>query len=74
MIRSMVDLAHSMNMRVIAEGVEEASQLELVNELGVDEVQGFLLGRPGPNPSLLLKELAERPSTAFEFAAAPTFS
>jgi diguanylate cyclase (GGDEF)-like protein len=49
MIRSMVDLAHSMNMRVIAEGVEEASQLELVNELGVDEVQGFLLGRPGPN-------------------------
>lgn len=55
MIRSMVDLAHSMNMRVIAEGVEEKSQLDLVKELGVDEIQGFLLGRPGPNPSHLLE-------------------
>jgi diguanylate cyclase (GGDEF)-like protein len=65
MIRSMVDLAHSMNMRVIAEGVEEKSQLDLVKELGVDEVQGFLLGRPGPNPSHLLEFSYHHSSTDY---------
>jgi diguanylate cyclase (GGDEF)-like protein len=55
MIRSMVDLAHSMSMRVIVEGIEEVTQLELVKELGADEVQGYLLGRPGPNPSVRLR-------------------
>lgn len=73
MIRSMVDLAHSMNMRVIAEGVEEASQLELVKELGVDEVQGFFLGRPSPNPSLVLKKSEERPPATCGFAPAVVF-
>ena len=62
MIRSMVDLAHSMNMRVIAEGVEEKSQLDLIRELGVDEVQGFLLGRPGPNPASVLQAFLAQPS------------
>jgi predicted signal transduction protein with EAL and GGDEF domain len=56
-MRSIVNLAHGMSMRVIVEGVEEESQLQMVKELGADEVQGFLLGRPGPNPSLLLKRL-----------------
>ena len=55
MIRSMVDLAHSMSMRVIVEGIEQVTQLELVKELGADEVQGYLLGRPGPNPQLRLR-------------------
>lgn len=72
MIRSIVDLAHSMRMRVIAEGIEETSQLDLVRELGVDEVQGFLLGRPGPNPSVLLKDSALGESTTYEYAPAPT--
>jgi diguanylate cyclase (GGDEF) domain len=71
MIRSMVDLAHSMNMRVIAEGVEEPLQLELVKELGVDEVQGFVLGRPTPTPFLFLDNRAERlPETAGCFSRA----
>jgi EAL domain-containing protein (putative c-di-GMP-specific phosphodiesterase class I) len=72
MIRSIVDLAHSMRMRVIAEGIEERSQLELVKELGVDEVQGFLLGRPSPDPLFLLKESTEGESTTYEYASAPT--
>lgn len=70
MIRSIVDLAHSMRMRVIAEGIETSSQLELVRELGVDEVQGFLLGRPGPDPSFVLNEYAE--SMSNEYATEPT--
>jgi EAL domain-containing protein (putative c-di-GMP-specific phosphodiesterase class I) len=59
MIRSMVDLAHSLSMRVIVEGVEHLTQLELVKELGADEVQGYLLGRPGPNPGLRLRPQKE---------------
>jgi diguanylate cyclase (GGDEF)-like protein len=70
-IRSMVDLAHSMNMRVIAEGVERAKQLELVKELGVDEVQGFLLGRPMQEPSLGLLKCSERPAIADEYVPIP---
>lgn len=46
MVRSMIDLAHSMGMRVIVEGVEEEAQLKLLREIGADEVQGYLLGRP----------------------------
>ncbi|MGA2571293.1 MAG: EAL domain-containing protein [Terracidiphilus sp.] len=55
MLRSMVDLAHSMNMRTVFEGVEDQSQLELVRELGADEVQGFLLGRPDGDPASHLR-------------------
>jgi diguanylate cyclase (GGDEF)-like protein len=51
MVRSMIDLAHSMEMRVIVEGVEEQAQLNLICDMGADEVQGFLLGPPGAEPS-----------------------
>jgi diguanylate cyclase (GGDEF)-like protein len=72
MIQSMVDLAHSMGMRVIAEGVEQIEQLELVKALGVDEVQGFLLGQPDPNPSRLLKRAAELPISTRAHSPEPT--
>lgn len=45
-VRSIVSLAHSMNIRVNAEGVETAAQLARLQEHGCDELQGFLLGRP----------------------------
>ena len=72
MIRSMVDLSHSMNMRVIARReIEEIPQLELVKELGVDEVQGFLLGRPSPNPLLVLETSMDRSVAARECTRPP---
>jgi EAL domain-containing protein (putative c-di-GMP-specific phosphodiesterase class I) len=37
-------------MKVIAEGVETVPQLNLIESLGGDEVQGFLLGKPMPEP------------------------
>lgn len=46
LIEGMVSLAHSLGMRVVAEGVETVEQLELLKTLCCDEVQGFLLGRP----------------------------
>jgi EAL domain-containing protein (putative c-di-GMP-specific phosphodiesterase class I) len=39
-------LAHSLGMKVVAEGVESEESLATVTELGVDLVQGFLLHRP----------------------------
>jgi EAL domain-containing protein (putative c-di-GMP-specific phosphodiesterase class I) len=46
LIEGMVSLAHSLGMRVVAEGVETAEQLQLLRTLQCDEVQGFLLGKP----------------------------
>ncbi|MFP5317737.1 MAG: putative bifunctional diguanylate cyclase/phosphodiesterase [Acidimicrobiia bacterium] len=51
-IRSTVDLAHSLDMRIVAEGVETDANLALVAELGCDAAQGYLLGRPAPAASL----------------------
>ena len=45
-MRSIVSLAHSLNIRVNAEGVESKAQLRALQEHGCDELQGFLLGRP----------------------------
>jgi diguanylate cyclase len=54
MVRSLIDLAHNLKLRVIVEGIETEEQLEVVRELAGNEVQGFLLGRPMPDPGSLL--------------------
>jgi diguanylate cyclase len=60
MIRSIVGMAHTMNMVAIVEGVEEETQLALILELGADEVQGFLVGRPTSHPIAFLMEHLHR--------------
>jgi EAL domain-containing protein (putative c-di-GMP-specific phosphodiesterase class I) len=45
-VRAVVDIAHTLGMAVVAEGVENNDQLQTLNELGVDEAQGYLLARP----------------------------
>ena len=54
-VRSIITLAHSLDIRVNAEGVETVSQLAALQEHGCDELQGFLLGRPGPAQGLTHK-------------------
>jgi EAL domain-containing protein (putative c-di-GMP-specific phosphodiesterase class I) len=47
-VRAMVALAHSLKLKVIAEGVETESELATLRRLRCDYVQGFLTGRPMP--------------------------
>ena len=47
-MNAMINLCHKLGKRVIAEGVEQLSQSELLKELGCDEVQGFFYARPAP--------------------------
>jgi diguanylate cyclase (GGDEF)-like protein/PAS domain S-box-containing protein len=46
--RHIVEMAHSLGLSVIAEGVETAEQLQFLKEIDCDEVQGYLLSRPVP--------------------------
>jgi diguanylate cyclase (GGDEF)-like protein len=45
-IASIVALGHAMGMHIVAEGVETPAQRDCLRELGVDYLQGYLLGRP----------------------------
>ena len=45
-IQTVVDLAHTLGITVVAEGVETPNELRAVAAIGCDEAQGFLLGRP----------------------------
>lgn len=45
-VEAIISLAHSLNLKVLAEGVENSDQLYLLTALGCDEVQGFYLAMP----------------------------
>ncbi|MFQ5464809.1 MAG: putative bifunctional diguanylate cyclase/phosphodiesterase [Thermodesulfobacteriota bacterium] len=45
---AIITLAHSLEVEVLAEGVETAEQLKALGALGCDKAQGFLIARPAP--------------------------
>ena len=45
-VAAIIAIGHVMNFRVVAEGVEQAEQLEDLKEIGCDFIQGFLWGKP----------------------------
>ena len=47
-VRAIVDLGHSLGLRVVAEGVEEEAARDALREMECDEAQGFLISRPMP--------------------------
>ncbi len=46
MVEVIITLAHKMNLRVIAEGIETARQLERLGELGCEFGQGYYFSQP----------------------------
>jgi diguanylate cyclase (GGDEF)-like protein/PAS domain S-box-containing protein len=51
-VSAVIGMAHGLNLRVTAEGVETQAQFEFLKEQGCEEVQGYLFGRPAP-PDLI---------------------
>ena len=48
-VHAITVLGHSLGMRVVAEGIETSAQLAAVQALGIDQFQGYLLGKPLPS-------------------------
>ena len=68
LVSSIITLAHNLDIKVVAEGVENAYQASLLKEMGCEEIQGFLFSKPVPpweiesmllNPKVDLKDLFE---------------
>jgi diguanylate cyclase (GGDEF)-like protein len=55
-IRAVIALGRSLSIPILAEGIETEDQLEVLIREGCDEVQGFLLGYPGPSPTGIAPE------------------
>ncbi|MEJ2411102.1 MAG: EAL domain-containing protein, partial [Novosphingobium sp.] len=55
LVQSIIDMAHSLDRTVVAEGVETATALEMLRDLKCDMIQGYFLGRPVP-----FRELVEQ--------------
>jgi diguanylate cyclase (GGDEF)-like protein len=53
-VQAIISLAHSLNLNVVAEGVETKAQLELLRQLGCDQYQGYL-----KSPAVSATEFAE---------------
>ena len=53
LLRSIINMGHSLDMEVVAEGVETRRQAAMLQLLGVDYLQGFALGAPGTADKLL---------------------
>ena len=71
LVRTVIDLGHSLGMTVTAEGVERADQLACLQRLGCDTFQGFLFSRPLPKEQFaeLLTARRQQPAATL-FAAA----
>jgi diguanylate cyclase (GGDEF)-like protein len=53
-VRSTVDLAHSLGLRIVAEGVEDPGTVEVLHRYGCDIIQGFFYSRPMPVAQLTI--------------------
>ncbi len=59
LVRLIVGVATTLNIRTVAEGIETAEQLDTITRLGVDYAQGFHLGRPS-------RQRGHSPTTSFQ--------
>jgi EAL domain-containing protein (putative c-di-GMP-specific phosphodiesterase class I) len=60
-VDAVLKLAHAIGLKVVAEGVENVRQRDILLELGCDEMQGYLFARPMSARALLLWAVDEQP-------------
>jgi EAL domain-containing protein (putative c-di-GMP-specific phosphodiesterase class I) len=53
LVHAMINLAHNLNLEVVAEGVETPEQLDLLRGFDCDQVQGYLISKPLPLAELV---------------------
>jgi EAL domain-containing protein (putative c-di-GMP-specific phosphodiesterase class I) len=46
LVKAMVSMAHALNSKVVGEGVETTEQFDCLKNMGIDIIQGYLLGKP----------------------------
>jgi diguanylate cyclase (GGDEF)-like protein len=63
-IKAIIGIAHNLDLRVVAEGVEKEGQLAFLRECGCDEIQGYIVSRPVP-ASEMTKFLVKTDSAYF---------
>lgn len=51
-VASTIQLAHALDMRIVAEGVENVADLAALVSMGIDALQGYHLGRPMPSAQI----------------------
>jgi diguanylate cyclase len=66
-VKAIVQMAHSLEMKVVAEGVETEQQRDCLLDLGCDELQGFLFAKPMPAKSLELWATSDQDSPLHAF-------
>jgi diguanylate cyclase (GGDEF)-like protein/PAS domain S-box-containing protein len=59
-VRAIVSLGHSLELEVVAEGVESADQVALLHAEGCDEAQGYLFGKPMPADEFIALAASDR--------------
>ena len=62
LVSTIISLAHSLNLKVVAEGVETEEQSRLLRLLSCDEIQGFLFSKPMPSDIFEAKFLTQHPA------------
>ena len=63
LVQTVIDMARNLNLRVVAEGVEDSETLAMLRKMGCDAAQGYHLCRP-TTPEALLSWLQERQEQA----------
>ena len=66
---TIINLAHSLKLKVVAEGVETEEQSRLLRLLNCDEMQGYLCGRPVSGEIFEAKFLTVLPADASQIPA-----
>src|SRR5260221_10240836 len=72
-VAMIVSLAHTLGLKVIAEGVEDSEQVHLLKELGCDQIQGYYVSVPVPAQQIesLLRPAARQPMSQRNASALP---
>jgi EAL domain-containing protein (putative c-di-GMP-specific phosphodiesterase class I) len=55
---AIINMAHSLDLKVVAEGIEQPAQLTFLHEMLCEEYQGFLFAKPMPVSEIDIRKLA----------------